>query len=309
MYDSRRMSTSAASANTESSISRGTKRAMSPNDWPQPKKIRSLDQSNQAVVSSGGSNPSEEKDSREQLKVSLPPIFATFDDSYRASRPASRPELDLESRIRRAASRFFPSFPSTNEKSGRPTLSHSNFDDADYGHSALLPRSNFDNAHYSRRARLSPYSGSDHPTASGLPSSTQGQLSMASPAVRYESDGFAMPILSDSTLDTAANRRSLSAPGMKSEWAFPASDIQQYPVTLTSRNRDKLPKETADFLDAWLHRHSDDPYASEEETKRLSYATGLSVSQVSAYLHTNRTQHTLPALDNRAEHPKETADF
>ncbi|KAJ7698233.1 hypothetical protein B0H16DRAFT_1210062, partial [Mycena metata] len=68
----------------------------------------------------------------------------------------------------------------------------------------------------------------------------------------------------------------------------------------------KLSKQTTDFLNAWLQSHSDHFYASEEETKRLSSATGLSVSQVSAYLHTNRTQHPLPALDNRAELPKET---
>ncbi|KAJ7740616.1 homeobox KN domain-containing protein, partial [Mycena metata] len=105
-----------------------------------------------------------------------------------------------------------------------------------------------------------------------------------------------LPILSESypTLDTAANRRSLSAPGMKSEWAFPGSDIQQSPVTLT-RSRGKLPKETTDFLKAWLHRHSDHPYPSEEEKKQLCHATGLSMQQVSNWMINARRRILAPA--------------
>ncbi|KIY47714.1 hypothetical protein FISHEDRAFT_14603, partial [Fistulina hepatica ATCC 64428] len=48
--------------------------------------------------------------------------------------------------------------------------------------------------------------------------------------------------------------------------------------------RGKLPKETTDFLKAWLHRHSDHPYPSEEEKKQLCHATGLSMSQVSNWM-------------------------
>ncbi|KAJ7725350.1 hypothetical protein B0H16DRAFT_281809 [Mycena metata] len=138
-YDSRRMSTSAASADTESSISRGEKRAVSPNDSPQPKKIRSIDQNNWDGDSSGSPNPSEEKDLLDQSKVSLPSIFTTFEDSYRPERRASLPMLHSESRVRHAPyppthlrQNYAPSslssytFPPTNEeheKSGRPTLS------------------------------------------------------------------------------------------------------------------------------------------------------------------------------------------
>jgi hypothetical protein len=50
------------------------------------------------------------------------------------------------------------------------------------------------------------------------------------------------------------------------------------------RKRGKLPKETTDFLKAWLHRHSDHPYPSEEEKKQLCHATGLSMSQVSNWM-------------------------
>ncbi|KAJ7698232.1 hypothetical protein B0H16DRAFT_1484510 [Mycena metata] len=246
----RSISSSATWGDPESSILRGTKRALSPTDWgARPTKIRSIDQNNWEGDSSGNASPSEEKDPLDQSKVSLPSIFTTFEDTYRVERPARLPELD--SRIRRAPTSYlaasFPSvFPSTNEKYGRPTLSHSNFDDADYGQSARPPRSNFDMA----------------------------------------------PILSYPTLDTAANRRALSAPSMKSEWASPASDIQQSPVTLTP-SRGKLPKEITDFLQAWFHRHSDHPYPSEEEKKRLCHATGLSMSQVSNWMINARRR--LPA--------------
>lgn len=50
------------------------------------------------------------------------------------------------------------------------------------------------------------------------------------------------------------------------------------------RKRGKLPKETTDYLKAWLHRHSDHPYPSEDEKKQLCNATGLSMSQVSNWM-------------------------
>ena len=50
------------------------------------------------------------------------------------------------------------------------------------------------------------------------------------------------------------------------------------------RKRGKLPKETTDYLKAWVHRHSDHPYPSEEEKKQLCNATGLSMSQVSNWM-------------------------
>jgi hypothetical protein len=115
------------------------------------------------------------------------------------------------------------------------------------------------------------------------------------------------------------DRRSVTS--IKNEWAFPNSPSdfplpppgnQQYSPNMTSappsisvsnspprvsssvatsslvdrppRKRGKLPKETTDYLKAWLHRHSDHPYPSEEEKKQLCNATGLSMSQVSNWM-------------------------
>ena len=112
-----------------------------------------------------------------------------------------------------------------------------------------------------------------------------------------------------------------SVPGIKNEWAFsnsspdfplPPTNNQQYSPNMNSappsiavsnspprvspsvstsslvdrppRKRGKLPKETTDYLKAWLHRHSDHPYPSEEEKKQLCNATGLSMSQVSNWM-------------------------
>jgi hypothetical protein len=62
--------------------------------------------------------------------------------------------------------------------------------------------------------------------------------------------------------------------------SMPSSSLVDRP----QRKRGKLPKETTDYLKAWLHRHSDHPYPSEEEKKQLCHATGLSMSQVSNWM-------------------------
>jgi len=60
--------------------------------------------------------------------------------------------------------------------------------------------------------------------------------------------------------------------------------VQPSCLIILPQKRGKLPKETTDYLKAWLHRHSDHPYPSEEEKKQLSSATGLSMSQVSNWM-------------------------
>ena len=154
------------------------------------------------------------------------------------------------------------------------------------------------------------------------PNSTPGQLS--SPAVKHEDYGgrhasFSAPMSQAQMFGSARisgqDRRSLST--LKSEWSFPNPEFvlpsgNSYSPTMPSatpsiavsnspsrsplppptstlvdrppRKRGKLPKETTDFLKAWLHRHSDHPYPSEEEKKQLCHATGLSMSQVSNWM-------------------------
>jgi hypothetical protein len=172
------------------------------------------------------------------------------------------------------------------------------------------------------------------------PSSTPGQLS-GSPAVKYD-ESFRHASFSASTQarmfpDSARisghhDRRSFSSAAIKTEWNFPNSDFlppaTQYssspmpPVPTSSasrpsptstlvdrpqRKRGKLPKETTDFLKAWLHRHSDHPYPSEEEKKQLCHATGLSMSQVSNWMINARRRILAPARPST--NPTTTAPF
>ncbi|KAJ7719776.1 hypothetical protein B0H14DRAFT_2545489 [Mycena olivaceomarginata] len=57
---------------------------------------------------------------------------------------------------------------------------------------------------------------------------------------------------------------------------------------MPQRNRGRLPKETTDFLKAWLHSHAAHPYPSEIEKKQMCHATGLSMSQVSNWMINGR---------------------
>ncbi|KAL0960886.1 hypothetical protein HGRIS_005896 [Hohenbuehelia grisea] len=139
------------------------------------------------------------------------------------------------------------------------------------------------------------------------------------------------------------DRRSLSSTGIKTEWSFPNPDhfvlpagTPPYPSPSTmpstpsiavsspsrsppsinssslvdrpQRKRGKLPKETTDYLKAWLHRHSDHPYPSEEEKKALCHATGLSMSQVSNWMINARRRILAPA-HRAASGPTTTAPF
>ncbi|KAJ7064885.1 hypothetical protein C8F01DRAFT_1367116 [Mycena amicta] len=60
------------------------------------------------------------------------------------------------------------------------------------------------------------------------------------------------------------------------------------PHPMPQRKRGRLPKETTDFLKAWLHSHSAHPYPSEIEKKQMCHATGLSMSQVSNWMINGR---------------------
>ncbi|KAJ3793339.1 hypothetical protein GGU11DRAFT_800156 [Lentinula aff. detonsa] len=190
-------------------------------------------------------------------------------------------------------------------------------------------------SHYGPHSDFNPgaYADADsnwNSSPSGIvrPSSTPGQLS-SSPAVKYDESlrhaSFSASTQAHMFPDSAHisghhDRRSFSA-GIKTEWNFPNSDFlppsapqygsPQMPPAPSSnsrssqsvstlvdrpqRKRGKLPKETTDFLKAWLHRHSDHPYPSEEEKKQLCHATGLSMSQVSNWMINARRRILAPA--------------
>ncbi|KAG1743240.1 uncharacterized protein EDB91DRAFT_1081187 [Suillus paluster] len=84
----------------------------------------------------------------------------------------------------------------------------------------------------------------------------------------------------------------------------PSSTLVDRPM----RKRGKLPKETTDYLKAWLHRHSDHPYPSEEEKKQLCHATGLSMSQVSNWMINARRRILAPA-HRAAQGPTTSAPY
>ncbi|KAG9315535.1 hypothetical protein JVU11DRAFT_3155 [Chiua virens] len=82
-----------------------------------------------------------------------------------------------------------------------------------------------------------------------------------------------------------------SSPSARPPQTVPSSTLVDRPT----KKRGKLPKETTDYLKAWLHRHSDHPYPSEEEKKQLCHATGLSMSQVSNWMINARRRILAPA--------------
>ncbi|KAH6907968.1 hypothetical protein BKA70DRAFT_1427206 [Coprinopsis sp. MPI-PUGE-AT-0042] len=98
---------------------------------------------------------------------------------------------------------------------------------------------------------------------------------------------------------------SLASPTTRAQASgMPSSNMVDRPP----RKRGKLPKETTDYLKAWLHRHSDHPYPSEEEKKQLCHATGLSMSQVSNWMINARRRILAPA-HRAASGPTTTAPF
>jgi len=107
---------------------------------------------------------------------------------------------------------------------------------------------------------------------------------------RSKGDSWSFPS-PDFVLPTSNPQYSPSiTPSVPSTAVFHAPSRPPQPVTSSSlvdrpqRKRGKLPKETTDYLKAWLHRHSDHPYPSEEEKKQLCHATGLSMSQISNWM-------------------------
>ena len=128
---------------------------------------------------------------------------------------------------------------------------------------------------FSGSGRISGHS-MDHRRASGPPAyppqqqQQKQQQQYASPTISYA----APPSAAASTSPTTSS----ATPAAGGSSPLPPPPIQ------AARKRGKLPKETTDYLKAWLHRHQDHPYPSEEEKKQLCHATGLSMSQVSNWM-------------------------
>lgn len=115
--------------------------------------------------------------------------------------------------------------------------------------------------------------------------------------------------LSNTQQPPAAGNATSTQPSTSS----PTRSPQQAPAPSTlvdrpTRKRGKLPKETTDYLKAWLHRHSDHPYPSEEEKKQLCHATGLSMSQVSNWMINARRRILAPA-HKAAQGPTTSAPY
>ncbi|KAJ8583892.1 kinase-like protein [Rhizopogon salebrosus TDB-379] len=105
----------------------------------------------------------------------------------------------------------------------------------------------------------------------------------------------------NTSLDTTNSPMPSAAPA-------PATPSSPAPSSTLALKRGKLPKETADYLKAWLHRHSDHPYPSEEEKKQLCHATGLTMSQVSNWMM-NARRRILAPTHRAAQGPPTPAPY
>ncbi|KAH7885134.1 hypothetical protein F5I97DRAFT_1928558 [Phlebopus sp. FC_14] len=120
----------------------------------------------------------------------------------------------------------------------------------------------------------------------------------------FPSQDFVLPQINTSYTSAASPLSSAQLPPLPAAGSSNSPQTQSRspqlppPSTLVdrpTRKRGKLPKETTDYLKAWLHRHSDHPYPSEEEKKQLCHATGLSMSQVSNWMINARRRILAPA--------------
>ncbi|KAG6900391.1 hypothetical protein C0993_011379 [Termitomyces sp. T159_Od127] len=271
-YDERRMSTSATS--TTDTDSTREKRSLTPADSPQPKRTKP-----------------------DADRVQLPSIFTTLDEPYRRVSP--------DEPYRRAS---------------LPTLRHAPYPRQSYSPPAQPPNLaayTFPPADDSAYL-FAPPAEPEWPAPIARPSSTPDPRHASQPA-----------LFAGSARISGQDRR------IKSEWSFPEfysppmpaaaaagppvpvpSSPSRSPAAVPSstlvdrpqRKRGKLPKETTDYLKAWLHRHSDHPYPSEEEKKQLCHATGLSMSQVSNWMINARRRILAPA-HRAASGPTTTAPF
>ncbi|KII86569.1 hypothetical protein PLICRDRAFT_30848 [Plicaturopsis crispa FD-325 SS-3] len=313
-YDSRRMSSSATSlADTTDSgsiLSRGEKRAHSPPPdnahsvpSPQPKRARPLEWGvGDQIAETEADNAGVDSGAR----VQLPSIFTSFEDPFRHDNPrrASLPSLYSES-----AARTRP-YPPRNDAGA--ALGSYQFPQQTQTHYDYGGGSSYGSA-FNSPAGFASGSGSVNTRSQG-----PSPLSYSSAGNEWSPQAIVRPSSTPGQppRPAAQQDRRASAP-TKDEWAFPAdpspnipsptpptsapvpSPLSNSPIPSPAerpqRKRGKLPKETTDFLKAWLHKHADHPYPSEDEKKQLCTITGLSMSQVSNWMINARRRILAPA--------------
>ncbi|KAH7913430.1 hypothetical protein BJ138DRAFT_1146188 [Hygrophoropsis aurantiaca] len=130
------------------------------------------------------------------------------------------------------------------------------------------------------------------PTSSGVKDDwTFPNQDFVLPSNNNNTNGNNNSAYTSSPMSSSQAPSSAAATSPRSPQTVPSSTLVDRPT----RKRGKLPKETTDYLKAWLHRHSDHPYPSEEEKKQLCHATGLSMSQVSNWMINARRRILAPA--------------
>lgn len=255
----------------------------------------------------------EPRPKQDDAKVQLPSISTTFEDHRRSVRHSPYPAPNIRGGLN---SYTFPPV-SEDPEARRPSRLSTNdvypYDSAypnDAKFMGLSPYSESDT-----------WAGSPGIVR---PSSTPGQLASPplkyDDQMRHASFSAGQMFAGSARISGQDSSRSRSHLGVKNEWQFSQNDFvlpqqngnggyspplqqpappqlppnrspqqggipsQSQLVDRPQRKRGKLPKETTDYLKAWLHRHSDHPYPSEEEKKQLCHATGLSMSQVSNWM-------------------------
>ncbi|KAG6903284.1 hypothetical protein C0995_000179 [Termitomyces sp. Mi166 len=346
-YDSRRMSTSTTTDTDSTNLSRPEKRSLTPADSPQPKKARPDDAHDDPAKVQLPSIFTTFEDSyrADGRRASLPTLHSESRPRHPSRQSYSPTSLstytfppDDRSRPRLAAdtttAAAFPyEYPNSGLSNG--TTPSSAFSSSAFASPSTAGLSPCDTWGTSASAIVRPNS---------TPSSSPAVKYEDQHGVRHASFSSApisqaQQMFAGSARISGQDRRSLS--GIKSEWSFPNNDFvlpstNSYSPTMPSaappiavsnspsrspqsvpsstlvdrpqRKRGKLPKETTDYLKAWLHRHSDHPYPSEEEKKQLCHATGLSMSQVSNWMINARRRILAPA-HRAASGPTTTAPF
>ncbi|KIY53341.1 hypothetical protein FISHEDRAFT_55210 [Fistulina hepatica ATCC 64428] len=140
------------------------------------------------------------------------------------------------------------------------------------------------------------FSNSDFSASSTTSQTLSASSDTSSPSSTHSHSSPPSAMDSPSPLANVLSINALSLPSVPPVVPAPSSP-QSPPISAVGlpRKRGKLPKETTDYLKAWLHQHTAHPYPSEEEKKEMCHATGLSMNQVSNWMINARRRILAPA--------------